>query len=101
MDDDRPPSTIASKTALSNIGLGPGSIVCDINAPSVHEYLITRYPPLSQAGGYELLLYQRELNNFFDKQIETFELTRQCLKDDLQKSVNAQKKILDAQMDSF
>ena len=59
------------------------------------------YPPLSQAGGYELLLYQRELNSFFDKQIEMLELTRQCLKDDLQKSVNAQKKNLDAQMDSF
>ena len=59
VDDDRPPTTIASKTALSNIGLGPGSIVCNVNAPSVHEYLITRYPPLSQAGGYELPLFQR------------------------------------------
>ena len=44
---------------------------------------------------------QRELNSFFDKQVEMLEVRRQCLKDDLQKSVNAQKKILDAQMDSF
>ena len=59
IDDDKPPGTIANKTALSSCGLGPGSITLDINTPSVHEALLDKFPLLQAAGGYELLLYQR------------------------------------------
>lgn len=59
MDDEKPPSTISAKAALSNCGLGPGSISCDVNAHSIHDYLMERFPPLALAGGYELCLFQR------------------------------------------
>ena len=58
-DDDAPPSTIAGKAELSNRGLGPSSITCDVTAATVHTHLTEKYPPLSLAGGYELLLFQR------------------------------------------
>ena len=58
VDSDKPPSAICEKTALSNCGLGPGSITLDINA-HMHQNLIERFPLLEAGGGYELLLYQR------------------------------------------
>ena len=58
VDDDAPPATVSGKAALSNCGLGPGSITCDVNAPNVHESLTERFLPLSSAGGYEHFLYQ-------------------------------------------
>jgi len=33
------PSTIAGKAELSNRGLGPSSITCDVTAATVHTYL--------------------------------------------------------------
>lgn len=57
--DEKPPSTIASKTALSNCGLGPGNITFEMNGSSVHPQLLERFPLLSSAGEYELLLHQR------------------------------------------
>lgn len=59
IDDDKPPCNVASKTALSNCGLGPGSITLDVNSPSIHDSLLEKFPLLVAAGGYELLLYQR------------------------------------------
>lgn len=58
-DDISPPQTVAGKAFLSNCGLGPASLVVDLNGESVHEALLERFPVLSSAGGYELLLYQR------------------------------------------
>lgn len=43
-DDDAPPSTIAGKAELSNRGLGPSSITCDVTAATVHTYLTEKYP---------------------------------------------------------
>ena len=43
----------------------------------------------------------RKLDSFIDKQIEPIERKRQIIKDDLRKLFSAQKKILDAQMESF
>ena len=43
----------------------------------------------------------RKLDSFIDNQIKLLEQKRQGVKNDLQKSVTAQKEILDAQMESF
>ena len=43
----------------------------------------------------------RELDSFIDEQIELLERKRQSVKDELKKSVSAQQKIIDAQMESF
>ena len=51
--DEKPPSTIASKTALSNCGLGPGNITFEMNGSSVHPQLLERFPLLSSAGGID------------------------------------------------
>ena len=59
VDDEKPPLTISAKAALSNCGLGPGSVTCDVHALSIHDYLLERFPPLALAGGYELCLFQR------------------------------------------
>lgn len=59
VDDDAPPFTVSGKATLLNCGLGPASIICDVNASSVHENLMEKFPLLSSAGGYELLLFQR------------------------------------------
>ena len=59
VDDEKPPSTISVKASLVNCGLGPGSITCDVHAPSIHNYVLERFPPLTLAGGYELCLSQR------------------------------------------
>lgn len=59
VDAEKPPTAIYEKTALSNIGLGPGSITLDINSTDVHHNLIEKFPLLEAGGGYELLLYQR------------------------------------------
>ena len=56
---EKPPSTIYEKTYLSNCGLGPGSISFNIDGTNVHQNLTERFPLLEQAGGYELLLFQR------------------------------------------
>ena len=45
--------------------------------------------------------FNRKVDSFFDKQIEPIERKRQSIKDDLRESFSAQKKILDAQMESF
>lgn len=63
VDDDMPPTTVAGKAALSNCGLGPGSIIFDVKATSIHENLTEMFPPLSSVGGYELLLFQRGREN--------------------------------------
>ena len=59
VDDDEPPSTVSGKANLLNCGLGSASITCNVNASSVHEILMEKFPLLSSAGGYELLLFQR------------------------------------------
>ena len=61
VEDEKPPATVAGKAFLSNLGLGPGSITLDLNGDTltIHENLLQRFPPLSLAGGYELLLFQR------------------------------------------
>ena len=58
---EKPPNSVFEKTALSNCGLGPGSITLDVNstASDVHHNLLEKYPLLQVGGGYELLLYQR------------------------------------------
>lgn len=58
VDDAKPPSTVARKANLSNCGLGPGTITIDMSE-SIHVRLVEKFPPLSVAGGYELLLFQR------------------------------------------
>ena len=67
VDDDEPPSTVSGKANLLNCGLGPASITCNVNASSVHEILMEKFPLLSSAGGYELLLFQRGENRGFHK----------------------------------
>ena len=37
--DEAPPSTTAGKAELSNWGLRPSSITCDVTATTVHIYL--------------------------------------------------------------
>jgi hypothetical protein len=59
VNDEKPPTTISAKAALSNSGLGPGSITCDVNSLNIHDMLIERFPLLETAGGYELFLFQR------------------------------------------
>ena len=56
---DKPPATVARKATLCNCGLGPGTVTVDVQNGSLHECLIEKFPPLSSAGGYELLLFQR------------------------------------------
>ena len=55
IDYDKPPCNIASKTALSNCGLGAGSITLDVNSPSIHDSLLEKFPLPAAAAGYELL----------------------------------------------
>ena len=57
--DDRPPSSLAARTALSSAGLGPASLNLVMDGSSIHQELLNMFPPLSSGGGYELLLYQR------------------------------------------
>lgn len=59
VDQEKPPTTVAAKTALSSAGLGPASLTVNYNATSIHGDLLERFPLLNGAGGYELLLYQR------------------------------------------
>ena len=59
VDSDKPPTSVAAKTALANSGLGPSSMTFEMNGNAIHSKLLERYPRLSHAGGYELLLYQR------------------------------------------
>ena len=61
VNDDKPPPTVARKATLCNCGLGPGTVTVtvDVQNGSLHECLIEKFPPLSSAGGYELLLFQR------------------------------------------
>ena len=54
----KPPCSISAKTALCNAGLGPAHITFEMNGFTVHQKLLERFPSLSSAGGYELLLYQ-------------------------------------------
>lgn len=55
--------TVASKAALSNYGLGPLTIQIAANDESVQKHLLERFPLLADAGGFELLLYQRGGND--------------------------------------
>ena len=57
--DDRPPSSLAARTALSSAGLGPASLNVVMDGSSIHQELLNMFSPLSSGGGYELLLYQR------------------------------------------
>ena len=50
---------MSGRAALSSSGLGPGSITCDASLSNIHDDLIERFPSLNNAGGYELLLFQR------------------------------------------
>lgn len=59
VNQEKPPTTIGQKAMLSNCGLGPGNITVDISTPSIHEHILSKFPRLNAAGGYELLLYQR------------------------------------------
>lgn len=59
VDSDKPPTTVAAKTTLANSGLGPSTMSFEMNGVAIHSQLLERYPKLSSAGGYELLLYQR------------------------------------------
>ena len=56
-----PPSNVKEKTELYNAGLGDCSISLEINDDETYcnEKLIDRYSKLPDAGGYELLLFQR------------------------------------------
>ena len=58
--DDRPPSSLGARTALSTAGLGPATLNVVMDGSSIHQELLNIFPPLSSGGGYELLLYQRE-----------------------------------------
>ena len=55
LESNKPPTTIASKTALANAQLGPATM----DGNPVHLRLIERYPKLQNAGRYELFLCQR------------------------------------------
>ena len=57
--DDRPPSSLGARTALSNAGLGPANLNLVMDGSSIHQELLNTVPALSSAGGYELLLYQQ------------------------------------------
>lgn len=60
-EDIKPPTATSDKTALSNAALGPASITMDMEGDQAHciEKILTQYPLLKTAAGYELLLYQR------------------------------------------
>ena len=55
VNDEKPPTTVSAKTVLANSGLGPATM----DGGTLHSRLLSRYPKLENAGGYELLLYQR------------------------------------------
>ena len=57
--DDRPPSSLGARTALSNAGLGPANLNLVMDGSSIHQELLNTFPTLSSGGGYGLLLYQR------------------------------------------
>ena len=58
---EKPPTSVYEKTALSNCGLGTGSVTLDINssANDLHHNLVEKFPLLEAGGGYELLLCQQ------------------------------------------
>lgn len=48
-----------AKAGLSNRGLGPSSVTCDVNILSVHDNLIECFPLLPLASGYELFFISK------------------------------------------
>lgn len=58
-DADCPPTSISTRTLLSNMGLGPTKLTLNIDGTSIHSALMNAFPPLANGGGYELLLYER------------------------------------------
>lgn len=57
-EDEKPPTSVSAKTSLSSASLGPASLTLEVDE-ALHQRLLETYPPLVDAGGYELLLYQR------------------------------------------
>lgn len=57
--DNRPPTSLGARTALSNAGLGPANLNVVIDGSSIHQELLNTFPALSSDGGYELSLYQQ------------------------------------------
>ena len=53
---------ITTKTALANVGLGPLplTLTLDMDNTCVHNMLMSSFPLLASAGGYELLMYLRQ-----------------------------------------
>ncbi len=58
-DADRPPSSVKERTELSNAGLGECNISFPQNGVPVYDKLTERFPQLNEAGGFDMLLYQR------------------------------------------
>jgi len=56
---DRPPLSVKERTTLANAGLGDASIAFGINKSSVYNGIIERFLQLSEAGGFDLMLFQR------------------------------------------
>lgn len=56
---DHPPSSVQERTALANAGLGDASITFGTNKSSVYNGVIERFPQLVEAGGFDLMLFQR------------------------------------------
>ena len=57
--DNKPPTSLGARTALSKAGLGPANLNLVMDGSSIHQELLNTFPALSSGGGYELLLYQR------------------------------------------
>jgi len=51
VDDEKPPTVTSAKAVLSNYGLGPGCITCNVHVHSIHNYVMERFLPLALAGG--------------------------------------------------
>lgn len=59
--DELPATSVKDRTALCNAGLGDGVVTFNLEGGTDHfdKNIIEKYPKLSEAGGYELMLYQR------------------------------------------
>lgn len=58
-DAHKPPNSIKDRTELCNMGLGDKSITFILDGSPSYATILEHYPKLKDAGGFDLMLFQR------------------------------------------
>ena len=58
-DADKPPTSIKERTDLFNMGLGDKSVTFMSDGNTAYDKILEEFPKLKDAGGFDLMLYQR------------------------------------------